>query len=72
MFLTPPDLRELTGYKLPAKQREWLERNGVPHTVNAAGRPVVLVSVLEQMHGVRQDHVAHTVGSTVIDMGKVA
>lgn len=55
LFLQPPDLVSLTGYKLPAKQREWLEKNGVPHNVNAAGRPVVMIATLEKMHGLRQE-----------------
>ena len=41
MFLTADQLRELTGYVKPSKQIEWLTRNGVPHHINAAGRPVV-------------------------------
>jgi len=40
MFLTRDQLAELTGYKLPSLQRRWLEKNGIPHHVNAAGRPV--------------------------------
>lgn len=41
MFLTPGDLVILTGYKRPADQVRWLERNAIPHFVNAQGRPVV-------------------------------
>ena len=40
-FLTPAELEQLTGYVKPSKQIEWLRRHGVPHFVNAAGRPVV-------------------------------
>ena len=40
-FLTPVELRELTGYIKPSKQIEWLRRHGVPHLVNRFGRPVV-------------------------------
>lgn len=40
-FLTPEELAEVTGCKLPSSQREWLERNGWRFVVNAAQRPVV-------------------------------
>ena len=40
-FLDDDDLRRLTGYKRPADQARWLERQGVPFTMNARGRPVV-------------------------------
>lgn len=40
-FLDADDLVTLTGYKRPADQIRWLERNGVPYTVNRLGRPVV-------------------------------
>lgn len=40
-FLDDADLYRLTGYIKPSKQIEWLERNGIPHTVNARGRPAV-------------------------------
>lgn len=45
VFLSAADLRELTGYVKPSKQIAWLERNAIPHHVNAAGRPVVLASL---------------------------
>lgn len=41
MFLTDAELQTLTGYRRPACQRRWLERNGIPHFVNALGKPVV-------------------------------
>lgn len=40
-FLDAQDLQTLTGYKRPADQIRWLERNGVPFTVNRLNRPVV-------------------------------
>jgi hypothetical protein len=55
MFLTAAQLRELTGYKVQTKQRRWLEENGIPHSVNAGGKPVVLVSAVEKMHGILPD-----------------
>jgi hypothetical protein len=48
MFLTAAQLAELTGYVKPSKQIEWLRRNGVPHFVNAAGRPVVKADMLHK------------------------
>jgi hypothetical protein len=41
IYLTPAELETLTGYKRPADQARWLERNGVPFTLNARQRPVV-------------------------------
>jgi hypothetical protein len=40
-FLSDEDIVILTGYKRSGDQVAWLKRNGVPHWVNAAGRPVV-------------------------------
>lgn len=47
-FLTDAELQELTGYVKRSKQIAWLTRNGVPHLVNAAGRPVVRDDVLDK------------------------
>lgn len=41
IYLTPAELETLTGYKRPADQARWLERQGVPFTMNSRGRPVV-------------------------------
>jgi hypothetical protein len=40
-FLTDDDLRQLTGYKKPCKQIEWLRKRGIPHFINARRKPVV-------------------------------
>lgn len=40
-FLTPEELIEVTGYKHPASQRDWLDRNGWQYVLNAARRPIV-------------------------------
>lgn len=45
-LLTAPEVVLLTGYRMPAKQIEFLRRNGIPFIVNAAGRPVVPADVL--------------------------
>lgn len=42
MIFEPAQIIDLTGYRKPSKQIEWLKRHGIPHLVNAAGRPVVL------------------------------
>lgn len=41
IYLEPAELVVLTGYKRPADQARWLERNGVPFMKNARGFPVV-------------------------------
>jgi hypothetical protein len=41
MFLTPDELRELTGRARPTAQAAWLREHRIRHYVNAAGRPVV-------------------------------
>jgi hypothetical protein len=40
-YLDDDDLERLTGYVQSAAQIRWLDRNGVPHHVNARGKPVV-------------------------------
>lgn len=47
MFLTPSDLRILTGRARRAGQIEALRRMGIPFWVNAAGRPVVTRAAVE-------------------------
>ena len=41
MFLTDDEMAALTGRRMKSKQIEWLKRAGVPHWVNAAGRPII-------------------------------
>ena len=40
-FLTEEEKVELTGYKKPCKQIEWLRKRGIPHFINARRKPVV-------------------------------
>lgn len=47
MFLTREQLIELTGYRVPKRQAEWLARNGVRHWIAATGRPVVPCSAVD-------------------------
>ena len=48
VFLDAAQLRELTGYVKPSKQLAWLLANGVPHYINAHGRPVVAANLLDK------------------------
>lgn len=41
VFLTPDELRELTGRARPKAQIAYLRAKRIRHYVNAAGRPVV-------------------------------
>jgi methylphosphotriester-DNA--protein-cysteine methyltransferase len=49
MFLTPEELAQLTGYRPCQRARtcRWLDENGIAHTVNRLGDPVVLRSAIE-------------------------
>lgn len=47
MFLTRDQVAELTGAKTRARQIANLRQNGIRHTINAAGWPVVTVAVVE-------------------------
>lgn len=49
-FLTSGELQELTGYKRSGQQIAWLKANGVPHWINAAGRPVVRADFGKSVH----------------------
>lgn len=40
-YLTQEELQEITGYKKPCKQMEWLRMNGFTVFENAKNRPVV-------------------------------
>jgi hypothetical protein len=51
VFLTPADLEQLTGYKVPAKQAAWLEERGWRFVRNAAGRVMVSRAHAEAMLG---------------------
>jgi len=42
MFLTPDEVQELTGYKYPSKQIQWLQREGFAFRVAADGKPRLL------------------------------
>jgi len=42
MFLSPSELRELTGYAHRAKQTSWLASRAWPYETSATGRVLVL------------------------------
>lgn len=48
IFLADNDIHELTGYKRPSSQRQWLARNGYRFEVRADGRPIVLLAEVER------------------------
>ena len=41
LFLSKDEIAELTGYKLPAHQRRWLQDRGWVFERNATNRPIV-------------------------------
>lgn len=51
MFLTPEEIRDLTGYQRHADQRTWLTNHGWKFVANATGRPIVLRSFAEKRLG---------------------
>ena len=52
MFMTPDELKTLTGYELPAWQMRWLKSHGYQFEQAASGRPVVLRShVINKLSG---------------------
>lgn len=52
-LLTAPEVVLLTGYRMPSKQIEFLQKNKIPFIVNAAGRPVVPADVLNKRPSTR-------------------
>ena len=47
LFLTEPELVELTGYRQAAKQVAHLRLQRIPHHLNRAGHPRVARAILE-------------------------
>lgn len=48
MFLSRDELIELTGFKQPSKQANWLQRQGIRYYVNHLNKPVVTKDALIQ------------------------
>lgn len=47
LFISPDDLKELTGFTVKEKQIAQLRRMGIPFFVNGCGRAKVAASVIE-------------------------
>lgn len=53
-LMTHEDISEITGAKQPSKQISVLCRNGIPHTVDANGRPKLTWYQYNNAHLMRQ------------------
>jgi hypothetical protein len=51
VFLTPNELEQLTGYRKPKLQRDWLVKNGYRFDVRVDGRASVLASQVAARQG---------------------
>jgi hypothetical protein len=51
IFLTMDEVSELTGFKTPARQVEWLSRKGWRFEINGNRRPIVARKYTEKMLG---------------------
>ena len=51
IFMTPDELAELTGFKSPRKQVDWLRTKGWRFEVNGNRRPIVARKYTEKMLG---------------------
>jgi hypothetical protein len=52
LFLTPAEIRELTGLQRPAAQCRWLARNGYRFEVGGDRQPKVMRAQLEARQGI--------------------
>ncbi|MBL0423467.1 DUF4224 domain-containing protein [Ramlibacter sp. AW1] len=50
-LLSPEEVQEITGFKLPRLQVDYLQRKGWRFEVNAIGRPIVARKYAERMLG---------------------
>lgn len=48
MFLTPPEIMELTGYVQRSAQVRWFQNHGWKFELNAGGMPKVLRAEMEK------------------------
>lgn len=51
MFMTREEMAELTDYKLPKPQIEWLAANGIPFVLGGSGYPKVLSETVKKLLG---------------------
>ena len=54
-LLTPEEVQEITGFKLPRLQVDFLLRKGWRFELNAIGRPIVARKYAEKMLGCGDD-----------------
>ena len=54
-FLSASEVATLTGFKLPHRQVDWLQRKGWRFEVNRNGRPIVARKYAEKMLGCAAD-----------------
>lgn len=62
MFLTPEDVRELTGYRRYGKQAAHLAKNNIAFTVALSGRPLVTPQALGAPEPKREPDYIYTSG----------
>lgn len=53
-FLTEEELQRLTGYKLAAHQRRWLDERKWKYAQDRLGRPVVATAYCLQQLGIKE------------------
>lgn len=51
IFLTPDEVKRLTGYKRPHDQRRWLVAHGWAFEPDCLGRPVIPREILNKRFG---------------------
>lgn len=57
-LLTFYDVAKWLGYERPSAVRNWLERNQVPHSDDARGRPITTRACIEAALQTKQDRSA--------------
>lgn len=51
LFLSRQELEEMTGYKISAKQQQWLRKEGINFAVAKSGKPKVMRSAVYDKFG---------------------
>ncbi|MFD1260520.1 DUF4224 domain-containing protein [Entomomonas asaccharolytica] len=59
IFVTPDEIKRITGYKRPHEQKKWLETNGWKFELDSAGRPVIHREVMNLRFGVPCNNTNH-------------
>ena len=71
MFLTPDDMKMLTGFTHKAKQVEYLKKEGITYCLNACGKPVVSRSHINKLYGTGEDDAQERPDRLLADFGGV-